>query len=106
MAYNDRPRNIVAFANPSTTGNTAVVAAQASNKIRVLSVAVITTLANDIKFQSATTDITALFPLGANGGFILPPNPAGWFETSINEALNINLSVATATGVNITYELV
>lgn len=89
--------------NATGTGNTAVVAAQPNGRIRVLSCAVVSTLANNVKFQSATTDITATFPFGANGGFILPFNEHGWFETAMNEALNVNLSVATATGVQIQY---
>lgn len=106
MAFNDKPRNLFGFATATGTGNTAVVAAQTSNKIRVHSVLVVSTLANSVKFQSATTDKTALFPVGATGGFVLPYNPAGWFETELNEALNINMSVATSTGVQVTYSLV
>ena len=97
---------ITVLVNPSTTGNTAVVAAAGAGiMIRVVSVALVTTLANGVKFQSATTDISPLFPLGGNGGFVLPPNEAGWFSTAANEALNVNLSVATATGVLINYKL-
>lgn len=105
-AFNDRKRNTFAFVNASSTGNTAVVAAITGQKIRVLAVLAVATLANNIKFQSATTDKTALFPIGDNGGFVLPYNQAGWFETAEGEALNINMSVATATGIQITYEVV
>lgn len=92
------------FVNTSATGDTAVVAApSATGRIRVLGVTVVSTLANNIKFRSATTDITALFPLGANGGFVLPFNEHGWFQTNPGEALNINMSVATATGVQVHY---
>jgi hypothetical protein len=90
-------------ASPSSSGATALVAAVAGAKYRVLSVVVVTTLANAVKFQSASTDITATFPLGANGGIVLPFNEHGWFETSVNEALNVNLGTATATGVQIQY---
>jgi len=93
-----------AFVNASLIGNTAVVAAQGAGVlIRVLSLVVVTTLANTVKFQSATTDITAGFPLGANGGMVLNNNSHGWFQTAANAALNINLSVATATGCNVTW---
>ena len=91
------------LANPSGTGNTVVVAAVAGARYRVLSCMVISTLANNVKFQSNTTDITATFPLGDNGGFMLPFSEHGWFETAVGEALNVNLSVATATGVQIQY---
>ena len=93
-----------AFANASLIGNTQVVAAQgASVRVRVLSVLVVATLGVTVKFQSATTDITAGFPLAANGGMVLPYNPHGWFETAANEALNINLGLGTATGCQITW---
>lgn len=90
-------------ASPSASGATALVAAVAGTKYRVLSVAIVTTLANAVKFQSGSTDITATFPLGANGGLVLPFNEHGWFETAVNEALNINMGTATATGVQIQY---
>jgi len=96
-----------ALLNATNTGNTALVAAAgATTKIRVLAVVLSTTLANTVKFQSATTDKTATFPLGATAGFVLPFNEYGWFETAVNEALNFNMSVATATGVSILYCLV
>jgi hypothetical protein len=90
-------------ATPSASGATALIAAAPGAKYRVLSVAVLSTLANTVKFQSASTDITATFPLGANGGFVLPFNEHGWFETSVNAALNVNMSVATATAIQIQY---
>lgn len=104
MAANDK-KPLYAKVTPSSTGNTQVVAAYGTSKIRVLSVAIVATLANSVKFQSGTTDITATFPFGANGGFVLPFNPVGWFETAEGEALNVNLSVATSTAVQITYEI-
>ena len=87
----------------AASGATAIVAAIAGTKYRVLSVVVLSTLANSVKFQSAASDITATFPLGANGGMVWPFNEHGWFETNANEALNVNLSVATSTGVQIQY---
>jgi hypothetical protein len=90
-------------ANPAATGNTTIAAAEAGARFRVLGVAMISTLANSVKFQSNTTDISATFPLGANGGFVLPFNEHGWFETALGEALNVNLSVATATGVQVQF---
>lgn len=93
-----------AFVNASLSGNTELVAAQGVGvRVRVLSIAVVATLAVTIKFQSATTDITAGFPVAATGGMVLPYNPHGWFETTANEALNINLGIGTATGCQITW---
>jgi len=92
-----------AFANATGSGNTQVVAAQGAGvRIRVLSVFAIATTAVTIKFQSATTDISAGFPVGANSGFAIVNNH-GIFQTAANEALNINLSGAVATGVQVTW---
>jgi len=90
-------------ANPATSGNTTLVAGSTGAKYRVLQVAIVTTLSNAVKFQSNTTDISATFPLGANGGIVLPFNEHGWFETNAGEALNVNLGSSTATGVQIQY---
>ena len=100
------PKNrtvISTFVNASALGSTAVVNAIAGKSIRVVSAAIVTTLANNVKFLSAATDISATWPLGANGGIVLPYNDHGWVQTAEGAALNINLSVATATGVHIEY---
>ena len=90
-------------ANASASGATQLVAAQPGIKYRVMQLAMVATLANAIKFQSATNDISATFPLGANGGVVLPFNQHGWFETNVNEALNVNMGTATATGIQLQY---
>lgn len=92
-----------AFANATASGATQVVAAQGAGvKIRVLSVFAVATTAVTIKFQSAATDISAGFPVGATSGFAVV-NQHGLFQTAANEALNINLSAAVATGVQVTW---
>lgn len=95
-----------AFVNASSLGSNAVVSAVNGKSIRVTGVALVTTLANSVKFLSAATDISATFPLGANGGIVLPFNEHGWFQTNSGQALNLNLSVATATGLSITYVVI
>ena len=103
------PKNrtvVSAFVNASALGSTAVIAAVSGRSIRVVSAAIVTTLANGVKFLSGSTDISATWPLGANGGIVLPYNDHGWCETVVGEALNINMSVATATGVHIEYIVV
>lgn len=90
-------------ANPAAAGDNSLVAAVAGARYRVLEVAVVTTAANNVKFRSNTTDISATFPLAANGGIVLPFNEHGHFETALGEALQINMSAATATGVQIQY---
>jgi len=91
------------FLNANSLGTTEIIPAQANRSIRVISVVAISTVANNIKFLSAGTDLSATFPLGANGGLVMSFNEHGWFQTAIGEALNINLSVATATGIQLNY---
>lgn len=103
------PKNrtvISAFVNASALGSTQILAGVTGRSIRVVSAAIVTTLANNVKFLSDSTDISATWPLGANGGIVLPYNDHGWVQTAEGEALNINLSVATATGVHIEYIVV
>lgn len=92
-----------AFVTSASSGANQIVAAVAGMRYRVLSVVAVATAANSIKFQSASTDISATWPLGANGGFVLPFNEHGWFETNAGEALNVNFSAATSTGVQVHY---
>lgn len=91
------------FVNATASGSTAVVAAQGVGvKIRVLSVFVCTSTALTVKFQSASSDISCGSSLAANGGYVMPENPHGWFQTNANEALNVNLSsAATNVGVQV-----
>lgn len=80
------------FSTPSSSGSTQVIASQGSGlRIRVLSVLVMAASSNNVKFQSGVVDISATFPIGANGGLVMGDNPHGWFQTSVNSALNIHL---------------
>ncbi len=90
-------------ASASAFGATTLVASPGAARIRVLQVAMVATAATTVKFQSNATDISAGWPLGANGGLVLPFNEHGWFETAVGESLNINLSAATAVGIQIQY---
>jgi hypothetical protein len=90
-------------ATPASSGANELVAASAGAKYRVLAAAIVATTAVSVKFQSASTDITGTFPLGANGGLVLPFNEHGWFETAAGEALNLNLGSAVSTGVQLHY---
>lgn len=94
------------FVNATGTGDTAVVSAVADRRIRVLSFSVIATLLNTVHFRGATTPISATMPIAAaaaSGGYVRPHEPHGWFQTAVGVALNVNMSVATATGVDVTY---
>lgn len=92
-----------AFLDVSTSGSSTVVAGVPNRRIRVLSVAVISKLANDIKFTSDAVQISSTMPLIANGGFVLPFNHYGWFTCGEGEDLNITLAIASQLGVTITY---
>lgn len=99
-----RTAHVTGFSNPTAIGNTVAVAAVAGAAIRVLGMALVNGgTANNVKFQSNSTDISATFALGINGGLVLPFNEHGWMQTAIGEALNTNLTGATPVGVQLSY---
>jgi len=89
----------------SSSGVTNLLALVSSKKLRVLSLALVANGTVNVKFQShvTPTDITGLFYLVANTGFVLPYNPLGWFQSISGEALDINLSASIAVGGTFTY---
>lgn len=89
----------------SASGATTIIAAVTSKKIRVVALQVIANAAVNVKWQShvTPTDLTGLAYLAANGGYVLPYNPVGWFQTVAGEALDINLSGSVAVGGSLTY---
>jgi len=92
------------FATLTNSGQ--VVAAQAGFKIRVYALSVSALLATAVKLQSNSTDVSFVMSLASTGGFVLPQANAGWFETAVGEALNLNMTVATTVGVQVIYALV
>jgi len=94
-----------AFGNPSSSGVTNIVAAQAGQRIIVLQCCVITSAACTVTFYTNTggTAISASFPLAANGGFVLPFSAVGWFQGGIGQTLDINLSAGTPTAVQVVW---
>lgn len=99
---------LFATISASATGNTAVVAADGTRRIRVLGYRFQAAGDVDVQFRSgATTTLTGSMPTGAKGGgggaaFC----PIGHFQTAVNEALNINLSANIAVGGHVVYVLV
>ena len=92
-----------AFATPAVSGTT-IIGAVAGSRIIVSQACVITTLANNVKFQSNnSTDISATFPLAPNGGFVLPYSELGWMQTNIGEALTFSMTTGTSTAVQVVY---
>jgi len=93
--------------SPNLASDQELVAAQGAGvKIRVVSMIVnCSGGANTMTFKSGTTAITPTFSFSANGGMVLERQREGWFETSANQALNVNLGSATTVGLQINYIL-
>lgn len=89
----------------ATSGDNTLVAAIASTKVRVLSVFLVAAGAVNVRFESAASGsaLSGQMNLAANGGFVLPFNPAGWFETVAGELLNLELSGAVSVDGSLTY---
>jgi len=89
-----------AFIDATSIGDTEVVPAQGAGiRIRVLAVYCQSVLAVTLRFKSAgNNNISAGFAVATNGNLSIPYNPHGWFQTNANEALNLNQSLAVATG--------
>lgn len=85
-----------------------IVAAVATKKIRVYAVFVSSVDAKTVSWTDAVggTALTGAVPCAVNGGYVLPHNPAGWFETSAGNALGLSLGAATAVAGVVTYALV
>lgn len=81
----------------ASIGDNTLVAAVTGKKIRVLAMfAIMTGTAVTIRFESAAggTALTGQMQPSQGGGFVLPYNPVGWFETVSGELLNMELSGA------------
>lgn len=96
----------------STTGNqTLVTNTGAGIKVTVLSLAVISKLGADFYIQDGATNIlfgssVAMVGLSSQGGFILPHNPKGWFQTgSSANLLLFNNTVGSTLAGSLTYAL-
>jgi hypothetical protein len=89
----------------ASSGNNTILAAVASKKIRVLSCFMVAAGAVTVRFESGAdgTALSGQMNLAANGGFVLPFNPTGWFETASNTLLNLELSGATSVDGSLVY---
>lgn len=88
-------------------GNTQLVAAVASRRIRVVQVGLMAAGSVSVKFSDGS-DLTGAYPLAANTGFVLGPVPDDrwWFQTGVGNALSINLSGGVNVGGIIGYTIV
>lgn len=92
----------------SSAGANQILAAPGAGKYyRITGYVLKVKSANDVKFQSAATNLTGLMGLNStDSGLVAPPNtPDGWFDTNNNEALNLNLSAATLVGGHVSYRV-
>lgn len=94
-----------AIIDNATSGDNTIVAAVNPKKIRVLSLFMVASAAVTARFESGAggTALTGQMQLAANGGFVLPFNPAGWFETASNTLLNLELSGAISVDGSLVY---
>lgn len=86
-----------AVIDAATSGDNTLVAAVTGKKIRVLScILVMTGTAITIRFESGAsgTALTGQMQPTQGGGFVLPFNPVGWFETAASTLLNLELGGA------------
>lgn len=90
----------------TASGSALMVTGVAAKRLRVLSMQVVAGTAQTFHFNDGTagTALTGPIKLAANGGFILPTNEHGWFETSASKGIHISCSATLATlGGCITY---
>ena len=102
----DLNKQVSVAISAASNGANSIVAAVSGKKYRVVAWNFMSNGTVNAKWQDGSTDKTGLYYLVANTG-ISVPNPGtriGWFETSDNTALNLNLSGAVAVGGAIVYE--
>ncbi len=94
-----------AVIDAATSGDNTLVAAVASKKVRVLALFLVAAGTVNVRLESGAggTALTGQMNLVANTGFVLPYNPAGWFETASNTLLNLELSAAVSVDGALTY---
>lgn len=94
-----------AVIDDATSGDNTLVAAVASNKIRVLSYVLVSSGTVNVRFEDGAggTALTGQMNLVANTGVSSGFNPYGHFETSVNTLLNLELSAAVPVDGHLTY---
>ncbi len=100
-----------ALATPAASGNTQLVALVAAKKIYICGGVIMAAGTVNVKLTegtgtacgTGTADLTALYPLVANTGFLLPNGHPGLITLTAGDALCVNLSAAVSTAVTIAY---
>lgn len=90
----------------STTATAALVAAVTGKRIRVHGYVIQAAGTVNVKFQSASTDLTGAMPQAANTGVATQFAKDGWFDTAAGEALNIHLSGSVQVSGHLRYSVV
>ena len=82
----------------ATTGDNTLIAASAGFKMRVLALYGTADVAGTVRFESGTggTALTGQVNVADTGGFVLPFNPVGWFETDDGDDELLNLELTTS----------
>ena len=103
-----RAPQFAAISAATSGNNTIVAAAGAGNIILVHQLFLVAAGAVTARFQSgaAGTALTGQTVLAANGGFVLPFSPVGWFKTAANTLLNLELSAAVGTAGGLVYTVI
>lgn len=90
----------------SSSGAVEIVAAVANKRIVVVHWNVMAAGTTSVKWQSAATDLTGLYPLVANVGVVVDHSvPDFGLKTVAGQALNINNSATVQIGGYISYYL-
>lgn len=105
--YNGTTALTPKFAVINVSATAEVVAAVASKKIRVLSLALMSAGTATVRLTADTTGtpvaLSGLFPLIANVGFVLPFNPIGWCESTTGKNFGLTLSAGVDVDGLLTY---
>lgn len=89
-----------------------LVAAVANSAIRVNAAFVnqgdttASTVTFNTKGAGAGTAISPALKGSANGGYVMPDNASGWFQTNIGEGLTVTTGSGSTTGIIVNYTLV
>ncbi len=92
--------------NITNSTNTVIVKAITNNRIKVMSLFLVSQGTGLLTWQSGSSSgigLTGPVYLGVNVGYVLPFNPNGWFQTGVETLLNANLTTPTSIGGCIAY---
>lgn len=97
--------DLFAVLSASSSGDNDIISAVASKRIVVRALLLTVNAAVNAKWRTSTgsVDITGLAYMDAKGGYVLPYNGSGWFQTAAGDKLQLNLSGAVAVGGMLVY---